>query len=98
MVEEGGLHAITDPIGMEILIALHKDSANVSELARRLKRPRPTVAYHLGNMERFNILKSEYIVFTESNPKGRAARVYSINQKVLKQYLRKTDKLFKIVE
>ena len=98
MVDVGGLHALTDPIGMEILGELGKAPANVSELARRLNRPRPTVAYHLGNLERFQILKSEYRIIKEGNPKGRAARVYSINDKVLKRYLDKTKRLYRILE
>ena len=98
MTDVGGLRAITDPIGMEILDELGKDPANVSELARRLDRPRPTVAYHLGNLERFQILKSEYVIIKQGNPKGRAARVYSINEKVLRRFLDKTKRLYKLLE
>ncbi|MCK4444367.1 MAG: winged helix-turn-helix transcriptional regulator [Thermoplasmata archaeon] len=98
MVDVGGLRVMTDPIGMEILDELGKGPANVSEIARRLNRPRPTVAYHLGNLERFRILKSEYRIIKEGNPKGRAARVYSIDGKVMRAYLDKTERLYKILE
>ncbi|TET91701.1 MAG: ArsR family transcriptional regulator [Methanomassiliicoccales archaeon] len=98
MVNPEGLHAIMDPIGMRILLELNRRPEHVSELARKLESPRPTVAYHLGIMEKLGILRSEYKIFKEGNPKGRVARVYSIDKRVLKKYLQETKKLFEIVE
>ncbi|MCK4455229.1 MAG: helix-turn-helix transcriptional regulator [Thermoplasmata archaeon] len=91
----GGLHVLTDPVAIAILLELGKSRspANVSQLVGELDRPRTTVAYHLGLLEKFKILRSKYKI-----SHGRAYKMYSIDKKVLKQYLKETDRLFELVE
>jgi len=79
-------HAAVHPIRYKILeyIADNPDS-HISKIAKGLKMDRSTVSYHLGMLEKYDLVESEYKILESPHSRGKAGRVYKVNEGEIKK-------------
>jgi DNA-binding transcriptional ArsR family regulator len=87
------VHALIEPVRVKIIRSLLNGPKYISQLASETQSDRSTISYHLGVLERNDLLKSKYEVLVEPRSKGKAARVYEINHKRLDQALEEIEQL-----
>lgn len=90
------VRALADANRLRILNSLAKQPQYITELARTLKMDRTTVAYHLALLQSADLLESNYKILQEPRSKGKAAHVYSVNLRRLKEVL--ASPLFNIIQ
>lgn len=86
-------HVIVEPLRMKILLALKEGPKYISQIAAATKSDRSSVSYHLGVLEQYELINSEYKILVEPRSKGKAARVYSLDSERLEHALGEVDKL-----
>ena len=84
---------VMEPTRADILKSLLKESKYISQLAGDIDLDRSNVAYHLSVLEQNNLVSSEYQILVPPHSKGKAARVYSINVKLYKEFIAGIEKL-----
>jgi DNA-binding transcriptional ArsR family regulator len=75
------VRALSDPLRTTILGLLHERAATVTELASAVKRPKSTVAYHVGVLTRAGILRvvrTRRVRAIEESFYGRTARMFYV--------------------
>lgn len=75
------VRAISDPLRTTILGLLHERAATVTELAGAVKRPKSTVAHHVGVLTEAGLLRvvrTRRVRAIEERYYGRAARMFYI--------------------
>lgn len=85
------LQSILNEFRMSIINQLLLGEKNIADLDKELKIGRAKICYHLNILENAKILESKYIILQEARSKGRAGRVYSINQDRLKEAKKAID-------
>lgn len=76
------VRAISGPLRMTILGLLHERAATVTELARAVKRPKSTVAHHVGVLTRAGLLRvvrTRRVRAVEERFYGRTARMFYVS-------------------
>ncbi len=74
--------ALSDPLRTTILGLLHERAATVTELAIAVKRPKSTVAYHVGVLTRAGLLRvvrTRRVRAIEESFYGRTARMFYVS-------------------
>lgn len=85
-------HAIAHPHRAKILsFVADNPRLHAGQISKRLGMKRSKVAYHLGLLEKYNVVMSEYKILKEAGSKGKAARVYSINEKEIDKILKSME-------
>lgn len=87
------VHAIVEPMRMKIIKSLLYGPKYISQIADAIKTDRSVVSYHLGVLEKYGLLTSEYKVLVEPRSRGKAARVYKINSELLRKALAEAEKI-----
>lgn len=90
------VRALADSNRLRILNSLSEQPQYITELARTLEMDRTTIAYHLALLQSADLLESHYKILEEPRSKGKAAHVYSVNQRRLKEVL--SSPLFKVLQ
>lgn len=75
------VRAISDPLRTTILGLLHERAATVTELAAAVKRPKSTVAHHVGvlaNAGLLRVVRTRRVRAIEERYYGRAARMFFV--------------------
>ncbi|MCX4747240.1 winged helix-turn-helix domain-containing protein [Kitasatospora sp. NBC_01287] len=75
------VRAISDPLRTTLLGLLHERAATVTELAGAVKRPKSTVAHHVGVLARAGLLRvvrTRRVRAIEERYYGRAARMFYV--------------------
>lgn len=75
------VRAISDPLRTTILGLLHERAATVTELATAVKRPKSTVAHHVGvlaNAGLLRVVRTRRVRAIEERYYGRAARMFYV--------------------
>lgn len=85
------LKSIFNEFRISIIGQLLLKEKNIADLDKKLKIGRAKICYHLNILENAKILESKYIILQEAHSKGRAGRVYSINQDRLKEAKKAVD-------
>lgn len=57
---------------------------HISEIAEKVNMDRSTVAYHLGLLEKLDLVKSEYVILKEPSSMGKAGRIYRVNEEEIR--------------
>lgn len=90
-------HSVLNKARRDIILRLlNKKEQNISELLSQLPTNplnRSTLCYHLNILEDAGILQSKYVILDTEGSKGRAARVYSINDAMLIKAVEAIDEL-----
>lgn len=94
------LQSIFNEIRISIINQLLLGKKNIADIEKKLKIPRNKICYHLNILENAKILESKYVILQGAHSRGRAGRVYSINQdrlaeakKAIDDFRNKVDKL-----
>ena len=94
------LQSILNEVRMSIINQLLSREENIADLSKKLKIERSKLCYHLNILASENIVNSKYVILEEAHSKGKAGKVYSINQsrfkeakKVLENFKNEVDKL-----
>ncbi len=90
------IRALADANRLQILNSLAKQPQYITELAKTLDLDRTTVAYHLALLQSADLLESHYKILEEPRSKGKAAHVYSVNLRRLKEVL--SSPLFNVIQ
>jgi len=86
------LHAICHPRRAKILsFVADNPGLHAGQISKELGIKRNQVSYHLGLLEKYKVIKSEYAILEEPASKGKAARIYSINEKELNNLLKNME-------
>lgn len=75
------VRAISDPLRTTILSLLHERAATVTELAAAVKRPKSTVAHHVGVLTKAGLLRvvrTRRVRAIEERYYGRTARMFFV--------------------
>lgn len=75
------VRALSDPLRTTILGLLHERAATVTELASAVKRPKSTVAYHVGVLTRagmLRVVRTRRVRAIEESFYGRTARMFYV--------------------
>ncbi|GAA1193928.1 DNA-binding transcriptional ArsR family regulator [Kitasatospora gansuensis] len=75
------VRAISDPLRTTILGLLHERAATVTELAGAVKRPKSTVAHHVGVLVRaglLHVVRTRRVRAIEERYYGRTARMFYV--------------------
>ncbi|KPJ53019.1 MAG: hypothetical protein AMJ37_01950 [Dehalococcoidia bacterium DG_18] len=86
-------HVIVEPSRWKIIKSLIKDPKYISQIASSTESERATVSYHLGVLEKYGLVSSEYKILNKPQSKGTAARVYHINIDTLLSALDEVEKI-----
>ena len=78
-------HALVHENRLKIVETLSKQPQYISALADKIGLDRATTCYHLNLLEKVGIVESEYVILQQPRSKGKAARVYKLNQKRLRE-------------
>jgi DNA-binding transcriptional ArsR family regulator len=90
------IKALADVNRLQILNSLAEKPKYISVLAKELRLDRTTVAYHLALLQSADLLESHYEILEEPRSKGKAAHVYSVNVRKLREIL--SSPLLKIIQ
>ena len=90
------IKALADINRLKILNSLAERPQYISELAKSLDIDRTTIAYHLALLHSADLLESHYEILEEPRSKGKAAHVYSVNIRRIKDVL--ASPLFKVIQ
>jgi DNA-binding transcriptional ArsR family regulator len=85
------VQVIMEPKRAEILKSLLRSSKYIGQVAEDTKLDRATVAYHLSILEDKHVVSSEYKILVPPHPVGKAARVYSINIELYREFFNNLD-------
>lgn len=79
----GGGEILFHPLREQIWEMLEErpDGLYINQLADLLEKERRLVAFHLGVMEKHDLVTSEYVICEMPHSKGRATRVFKITSK-----------------
>ncbi len=86
-------HVIVEPTRLKILRSLMETPLYIGKIAEAIKEDRSTVSYHLGVLEKHDLVNSEYKIIREPKSSGVAARVYQVNNIKLREALKEIQKL-----
>jgi predicted transcriptional regulator len=94
------LQSIFNEFRISIINQLLLKEENIAGLSKKLKIERSKLCYHLNILANEKILNSKYVILEKARSKGKAGKVYSINQnkfkevkKVLEDFKNEVDKL-----
>lgn len=79
-------HAALHPIRIKILdFVADNPDLHISKIAKKIGMNRSTVSYHLGLLEKFSLVDSEYKILQPPHSVGKAGRIYRVNEKEIKK-------------
>jgi DNA-binding transcriptional ArsR family regulator len=93
----GPAEALVDPARMRIVNAIvesPKRELYISQIVEATNMSRPTVVHHLRVLEKTGLVRSRYIILKQPSSKGRAARVFSVDQQKLAEAVKTLEQQF----
>lgn len=80
--------ALQDEVIQRIVGMLReKGGLTIKQIATAIDKPRTTVGYHMGLLEKHDLFYSEYKLFKEDNPRASVCKIYTLNEAVLSEYI-----------
>jgi len=73
-------HALVHENRLKIMESLLEKPQHISGLAAKVSLDRATLCYHLNLLEKVGLVESEYVILEQPHSKGKAGRVYKVNQ------------------
>lgn len=87
------LSVLLEPRRWAIVQTLLEKATHAIEIGKALSMPRSTVVYNLGILEEKGLVKGRYKILQEPKSKGKAARIYHVNEKKLEYLLKMAESL-----
>jgi len=81
-------HALVHENRLKIVESLLKKPQHISALANTVGIDRATLCYHLNLLEKVRLVDSEYIILEQPHSKGKAGRIYKVNNERLQEAIK----------